>query len=442
MSLAVQLSSYSLEHKKVRLAQILSSSSNTLLYAEAVRMMEEVLREWNSSPEYRSFVHREAPNGVISLDGHVVDEICRHIDARASRLLDQRQVLAGQALSSGDKESIRSANINLAEAYWLKGDLQNCNKTLARARESCITDEHIMLIARSSVRFHLTYGNYAVLFSTLQRLSEVAERSKDKDFTFYCLTNAVVSLPRGEFQLAATSILQIVDRKRAKADRAKRLGQDILPSSIAIDIADEAKSIFGSLSDVMLFTVLTILGTCDRQTASKFLTDSDILQLLESDEDLRELSQSFLECRFEACVSRLASIEPRVVSSFYLFSEIGRKLLSTVRDAAIQLFTLPYASVSVKNMSTAFKTSESAMELELRRLIQQGKLSFRIDRASGFLRATEVDLRGQLMHKLLDRGNALVSDAEQSVRLMSLQRNEVIARFQTSGAVKKPMKQS
>jgi hypothetical protein len=437
MSVSERLSVYSLEHRKMRLGQLLSSAASTdqTTYSQAAVMMEELLREWNSAGEYRAFITQQSLRGTVSIPEGAVVDICKTIEARASKLLDHRQVQVGNAQTGGNKDAIRAACLALAEAYWLKGDLHAAGKSISRAREACATDSDVMQVLRVSFKCHLVYESYAAAGASLQRVAEIADRLGDRDYLFFCTASAAVAMLRSETASAAEWMLRITSHKAAKLERARKRGDDVgAPSSIAVDMQAECHH-FGTLTDVITFTVLAVLATCDRAKAASFFNDGDVKQLLETDGELLELTRAFVECRFNTVVLLLQAIERRVVQNYYLFQQAGQRLLGQIRDASMQIYTTCYESVALKSIAATFCMSETAMERELRRLVQAGTLSVRIDRASGYLRAKQEDVRSKVVSQIVDRGARLVDEAEQAIRVMSLQRNEVITNYLRSGMV-------
>lgn len=426
------IAAYPLEQRKMRLAKVLALHPQ---HPAAVLKMEEVLQHWNSSAEYKAFVHHHAPLGLLpGLSESMVAETCRQIDTRASKLLDQQQQALGIAQNGVNRDNVRAASLSLAEAYFYRGDLQNAGKHITKARESCATEGDMLQVVRSAVRFQMVYDRAAAAQSYLQRLSDQSgEKLSDRDFLYLAVASALVATLSGDVQEAADWLIKLTTRKAAKIDRARRRGEDILPSSLGVDMDSESQKHFGATSDVLTVAVLTILATCDRTRAGLFLNDSDIRQLLSEDAALVELVKTFLECKFAGCIAALAALEPRIQRNYFLMGDVGVRVTGLIRDAAMQVYTSSYHSVALATIAATFQVTDGELERHLRRLIQAGKLAFRIDRAAGYLRATQLDLRGQVVGEVLLRGRTLVDDAEQALRIMALQRNDIVSNYIRAG---------
>ena len=77
--------------------------------------------------------------------------------------------------------------------------------------------------------------------------------------------------------------------------------------------------------------------------------------------------------RYGSCLGHLEKLKPNLLLDIHLHGHV-ETLYTDIRHKAIIQYTLPFISVDLNTMATAFKTSVSMLEKELAALITENKI--------------------------------------------------------------------
>uniref|UniRef100_A0A287TP26 Uncharacterized protein n=1 Tax=Hordeum vulgare subsp. vulgare TaxID=112509 RepID=A0A287TP26_HORVV len=145
--------------------------------------------------------------------------------------------------------------------------------------------------------------------------------------------------------------------------------------------------------DVAVYGALCALASFDHlELKSKVIDNINFRNFLELVPEVRELVNDFYANRYGSCLEHLEKLKPNLLLDIHLREHL-ETLYNDIRHKAIVQYTIPFISVDLNTMASAFKSSVSMLEKELAALITENKIQARIDFHNKILCARHADQR-------------------------------------------------
>ncbi|KAA6415329.1 MAG: COP9 signalosome complex subunit 1 [Lasallia pustulata] len=299
------------------------------------------------------------------------------------------------------KESIRMGYDDLGQHYHSIGDLPASTKSYARMRDYCTTTSHIAIMCFRIIHVSIDQANWLAVQSNVQKIRNLNQKSADveKQQAKLHAATGLACLALGHYRDAAVSFLATDPRMiTAKLDD---------PSD------DDAYNEIITPNDIAVYGGLCALASMNRNDLQKLvLENSNFRNYLELEPHIRRAISFFVSSKYSSCLSILESYKTDYLLDLHLQPHIP-DLYFQVRSKSIIQYFIPFSSVTLKAIASAFATSEESIEGELVDMINRGTLEARIDLQERVLLAKQTDARG----KVLDEALEMAKDYERTAHL-------------------------
>lgn len=136
---------------------------------------------------------------------------------------------------------------------------------------------------------------------------------------------------------------------------------------------------FISSGDIGLYGVLCGMATMDRDQFKRLVLDNVTLRpFLEHTPFLKELILLYHNSKFLAALQLLEHNMARLILDIHLSRHVNR-LLGMIKDRMVQFYLTPFRAVKIDKMAGAFGWDAGVTEMEVIRLVEDGKVQVRVD---------------------------------------------------------------
>jgi len=301
------------------------------------------------------------------------------------------------------KESIRIAHNEIGDFQYERGELNTALKCYMRARDYCTTSKHMLQLCMNVIKVSLEMNNFTHVLNYVNK----AESTTDLDK----LTEA---------RLKVVHALALLDSKKYKPAARKFL--EVVPE-LGMQFHDLLAA-----HDIATFTGLCALASFDRQELKKKLLDNiPFKNFLDLAPDVRDLIADFHASRYSSCLQLLTKMKPYLELDLYFWSHVA-PVYELIRNKALVQYFSPYVSVNLNTMADAFRTTVPALEKELSRLINDSKISARIDSHNKVLYARTSDQRSATYDRAMQMGDEYQRNTRALLLRVNCMRNEFFVR--------------
>jgi COP9 signalosome complex subunit 1 len=362
---AAHCPSLELEALKMALAAV-ERTHNTTLYSSIRRQLYHCTRERSLGPESLEAV-----------------EFVQTTNKKAGIRLERLDADLKSYRSNSLKESIRRGYNEIGDHYVDTGDLRSALKMFARARDYCTSSKHLVEMCRNVIKVNIHLSNWHQVYSYFAKAESAMDREKPEEkmavMTRFNCAAGLTQMMLGEYKLAAHHFIQ------AKLEHC--------------DIPDLMSS-----SNVAVYGSLCALASFDRQDLhQKIILNTAFKQFLELEPQIRELVQQFHNSKYAWCLKILDEMKNTLLLDMYLASHLD-KLYEKIRSSAMIQYFKPYLSADLRRMSEAFNTTVDELEVELKKLILDGRMSARIDSHAKVVFVRKEDERSAVFRKAMELG--------------------------------------
>lgn len=203
----------------------------------------------------------------------------------------------------------------------------------------------------------------------------------------------------------------------AMYDRNLRSAADVFVKSLATFTPCELLS----FKDFVFYTVISSMITLDRTTLmQKILESPEILTVVGEIPRLREFLTALCECRYKEFFEDFVVLIDSVRMDPYLGMHV-RYITRALRLVSYQQFLLPYKSVTIQMMASAFGVTPEFIEDELSSFISAGKLHCKIDRINRVVESNRMeDSRNILYGRIVKNGDLLLNQLQKLSRVIDV----------------------
>ena len=399
----------------------ITAKSDPVLHKDATLLAHEELKTSRNTTLYKELTQQMFEAGFdVAVDQAEVTGRER----AGSQELEAMQVRLGQASNNLAKETVRTTLFEIADFYSSRGDVTNAMKAIARSKDACQTPLHNAELCLKAIQVNLFQDsgpNYAVAAQYAQRAEQFADALPDQEFIAIRIGLALAHVDRKNYKSAANLLTTVRRQKLDKKPGAKKSAEG---AAKTLEFGPSAAMYFDNADLVLLVTLLT-LATADRPDLVAFLANPDFKVLFETEPRMREALTAFLECEYHQCLGIVQECIPRMKRDIFLSSHVN-SLITQIRQKALKQYVTPFLALDLNKMAETFHCNLTELEQELSYLIVRGQIKARIDRANSVLRATHSDPRELALAKAADLAEEFHREAETALRMLSMQRNDVI----------------
>lgn len=398
---SLDLEAYATSYRGLgKLQRLLFIAKHSPTYAvDALRIAASSVRNTHNTDVYRDAMTKliqilsvdenedgAAPGQLPDLDQQWMETTNKRAQMKLEKLDQDLKTYKNNSI----KESIRRGHDDLGDHYLDCGDLSNALKCYHRARDYCISAQHIINMCMNVIKVSIYMQNWPHVQAYVQKAEAVPDvfdvssgvsNEKIKKSNLGILTKlkcapGLAELAQKQYKAAARLFLQAV-----------------------FDYCDYAEVI--SLHDVAVYGGLCALASFDREELQKKVLSSSSFKLfLELDPQLRDILHKFYASKYASCLLMLDQIKDNLLLDIFLSPHVN-SLYTQIRSRALIQYFSPYVSADLNKMAAAFNTSVNALEDELTQLILDGQISARIDSQKKVLFARDVDHRSTTFTKAM-----------------------------------------
>lgn len=168
------------------------------------------------------------------------------------------------------------------------------------------------------------------------------------------------------------------------------------------------------------YTVLTALMCLPRpELRKKVVRGSEIQEVLHGLPVVKELLQSFYECRYADFFRYMISLEEFLYNDRYFYPH-ARFFIRELRVRAYEQQFESYRSLSMASMAEDFGVSVEFIDHELSRFIAAGRLMCRIDKVHGVVETIRPDNVNHQYQSLIKQGDVLLNRIQKLSRVINI----------------------
>ncbi len=133
--------------------------------------------------------------------------------------------------------------------------------------------------------------------------------------------------------------------------------------------------------------------------------------LLELVPEVREAVYDFYASRYASCLRLLEGLKKSLQYDLYLHRHV-EALCRQIRERALVQYTIPFTSVVMQNMATAFNTNVESLEKEIASLIAKGQINARVDSHNKILYGRHANQRNLTLQQVEKAGDEYEHNSE------------------------------
>ncbi|MED6185349.1 COP9/signalosome complex subunit Csn1 [Stylosanthes scabra] len=366
---------------------------NSAMQLEALRMAFDEIKKGENSQLFREVVNKIG--GRLGLDYTMDVAWCEAVDRRAEQKKEKLDNELNAYRTNLIKESIRMGYNDFGDFYYAHGQLGEAFKSYVRTRDYCTTSKHIIHMCMSAILVSIEMGQFTHVTSYVSKAEQTHEALDQITIAKLRCAAGLAKLVSKKYKLAARKFLETAP------ELGSQYNEVIAPQDIAT---------YGGLC---------ALATFDRtELKTKVIDNINFRNFLELVPEVRELINDFYSSHYASCLEYLANLKANLLLDIHLHDHV-ETLYDQIRHKALIQYTLPFVSVDLQMMASAFKTTISELEKELVALITDNQIQARIDSHNKILYARHADQRNATFQRVLETGRGFDRD----VRSMLLRTN-------------------
>ncbi|KAL1898801.1 hypothetical protein Sste5346_003208 [Sporothrix stenoceras] len=384
------------------------------LYLDALKAAVAEAQKSHDVNRYREawgYLHLAAPNDPDArLNKNWMESTEAANNAETRRLERELKVYKNNLV----KESIRMGNEELGKHFEAIGDLVGATEAYNRMRPDVSTPKHIVDLGKHLVSVSMQRKEWVSVVGQLNKITGLQGTDEEKLMQPYIKSMSGVALMGQEhFEAAAKCFLEVDSS-----------------SSASISTVTDG---FLSANDIAVYGGLLALATMNRnELQTKVLENSRFRTFLELEPHIRRAIAQFVNGRYAACLSILASYRPDYMLDIFLQRHVNT-IYTRIRNKCITNYLVPFSCVTMESMNAAFAEPGESIEKELAAMIQKGLVNARIDSINKLVRTVKEKPRVKLHKEALEALSKFETDALDRMRRINIVAAELEVRGTRKG---------
>lgn len=297
------------------------------------------------------------------------------------------------------KESIRMCHEELGEHLQSIGDLGGAAEAYNRMRPDVSTPKHIVDVGKHLANVSIERREWSGAIGHLNKVTGLQTGDDEKEFMPYVRSlTGLAYLGQKKYEIAAKQFLDI-------------------EGNVPIN---ESTGGLLTANDVAVYGGLLALASMDRkELQEKVLENSKFRSYLELEPHIRRAITQFVNGRYAACLSILASYRPDYLLDIYLQRHVSY-IYDQIRMKCISQYLIPFSCVTLASMDAAFAEPGTSVEEELATMIRDGVLNARIDSINKLVITVKENPRVAMQKQALEAFATFDKDAVERIRRMNI----------------------
>lgn len=345
-------------------------------------------------------------------------EWARGVDERARARMEKLEADLQSSKALLIKESIRIAHLDVGDHHAARGDLPEALKAYVRSRDYVASPSHNIAMCLAVVRVASELGNWPLVLSYVSKaeaeLASAGGAAKQPQ-TAAGGGGTLPSDPALGAKLAASAGLALL-----KSGRYKQAARRFCETSFELAAGGFPEVL--TPADVALYGGLCALATFERgELRRRVIHNPGFCSFLELLPEIRDLVHGFYGASdYTGFFRRLETL--RAVASLDLhLAQHAPSLWRQIRERALIQYVMPYATLDLGRMATAFGTDVKSLAGELAPLIADKQILARVEDVDGerpVLRKDRGDVRAEALQAVADLRAQYTKDAHKALERM------------------------
>lgn len=313
-------------------------------------------------------------------------------NAEKIKLLDEAIEDAEKNL--GEME-VREAFLRKAEYYSRIGDKENAVSTFRQTYDKTVSLGHRLDIIFHLIRIGLFFMDHDLITRNIEKAKTLIEEGGDWD------RRNRLKVYQGAYCLAVRDF-----------KTAANLFLDTVSTFTSYELMD--------YKAFVRYTVYTSLISLPRnQLRDKVVKGSEILEVLHTEQFVKDFLFSLYNCVYAEFFSNLAEVET-ILRKDYFMSPHYRYYVREMKILAYTQLLESYRSLTLQYMADAFGVTVDFIDNELSCFIASGRLHCKIDRVGGIVETNRPDLKNAQFNSVVKQGDLLLNRVQKLSRVINI----------------------
>ncbi|RYR15171.1 hypothetical protein HN51_067096 [Arachis hypogaea] len=394
---------------------------NSAMQLEALRMAFDEIKKGENTQLFREVVNKIG--GRLGPDYTMDVAWCEAVDRRAEQKKEKLDNELNAYRTNLIKESIRMGYNDFGDFYYAHGQLGEAFKSYVRTRDYCTTSKHIIHMCMSAILVSIEMGQFTHVASYVSKAEQTHEALDQITAAKLRCAAGLANLVSKKYKLAARKFLETAP------ELGSHYNEVIAPQDVAtygglcaLATFDRTELKASTLTMIMLLNddceISFVFLILILYLQAKVIDNINFRNFLELVPEVRELINDFYSSHYASCLEYLANLKANLLLDIHLHDHV-ETLYDQIRHKALIQYTLPFVSVDLQMMASAFKTTITGLEKELVALITDNQIQARVDSHNKILYARHADQRNATFQRVLETGRVFDRD----VRSMLLRTN-------------------
>eukprot|EP01071_Lankesteria_metandrocarpae_P007063 Lankesteria_metandrocarpae@DN4564_c0_g1_i1.p2 len=328
--------------------------------------------------------------------GWIEDEaLVQKLEKQRDETLEALGVAIEDAETNLGETEVRDAFLRQAHFYCRIGDKENALQWYSKTYDKSVGAGNRLDVIDTLVRVGLCEGDLDLSRDMIELAKKELDRGGDWE-------------RRNKLKVYEAVMLMTV--------RSLKEAAELFLGAVATFTATELLT----FEALIFYTVVIGMMTLERPVIKeKLINNSDILQVLGNDSDLKQFLFSYYRCDYSTFMQQLVRIAGRVRVDRYLGPHYAY-FVRNIRLRAYKQFLAPYKSVTLTSMSVAFALPASFIEEDVASFIASSRLSSRIDKVNGVIESDLADEKDTVYNQILKEGDQLLNRLQKLSRVIDI----------------------
>lgn len=328
--------------------------------------------------------------------GWVIEPVfLKMIKAKNQEKIKQLDEAIEDAEKNLGEMEVREAYLRKAEYYSRIGDKDNAVSTFRQTYDKTVSLGHRLDIIFHLIRIGLFFMDHDLITRNIEKAKTLIEEGGDWD------RRNRLKVYQGAYCLAVRDF-----------KTAANLFLDTVSTFTSYELMD--------YKAFVRYTVYTSLISLPRnQLRDKVVKGSEILEVLHSEQFVKDFLFSLYNCVYAEFFNNLAKVET-ILRKDYFMNPHYRYYVREMKILAYSQLLESYRSLTLQYMAEAFGVTMEYIDGELSAFIASGRLHCKIDRVGGIVETNRPDLKNAQFNLVVKQGDLLLNRVQKLSRVINI----------------------
>ncbi|XP_066997445.1 26S proteasome non-ATPase regulatory subunit 6 [Anabrus simplex] len=290
---------------------------------------------------------------------------------------------------------VREANLKKAEYLCRIGDKENALSAFRKTYDKTVSLGHRLDIVFHIIRIGLFYLDHDLITRNIEKAQSLIEEGGDWD-------------RRNRLKVYEGTYCMIIRDFKG----ASTFFLDTISTFTSYELMD--------YNTFVRYTVYICMISLRRnELRDKIIKGSEILEVLHSNQDVKDYLFSLYNCHYADFFRNLAHVEGLLKHDYFLFPHY-RYYVREMRIMAYSQLLESYQSLTLQYMAEAFGVTVDYIDQELSRFISAGRLHCKVDKVGGVVETNRPDCKNWQYQATIKQGDILLNRVQKLSRVINI----------------------